>query len=163
MLGVNRLRHWQAALAGIVVSAAIPLAAAPPEARPPAEPAKIRISVSPAGVARGGRAEVTLELTAASGVKINRYPKVKLSVAARAGVTSGGEAAVGNAAPPPLDQVNANYFDDVDPVRLGLTVDPAASPARHELDATVTYFYCVTASGFCAPSRSSVKIPLEVR
>ncbi len=161
--GVIRLPVRPATLLGLVVTAALPFAAGSGEARPPAEPAKIRISVTPAEVARGGRAEVTLELTAAVGVKINRYPKVKLSIAPREGLVSGGEATLGNDAPPPPDQTEGNYFHGVEPIRVGLGVDPSAAPGRHELDATVTYFYCVTASGFCAPSRNSVKVPIQVR
>ena len=144
--------------------ALISLGAAPPDARPPAEPAKIRISVAPTAVPPGGRAEVALDLAAAPGVKINRYPKIRLSVAPRAGVVRGGDATLGHDAPPPLDAAGTNYFGEtIDPIRLPLEVDASAAPGRHELDATVTYFYCVTASGFCAPSRTAVKVPIEVR
>jgi len=148
----------------LVGFALIALGAAAPDTRPPAEPAKIRISVVPTAVPPGGRTELTLDLAAAPGVKINRYPKVKLSVAPRAGVVRGGDATLGNDAPPPLDEAGTNYFGEtIEPVRLPLAVEATAAPGRHELDATVTYFYCVAASGFCAPSRTAIKVPIEVR
>ena len=146
------------------VLALLALGAAPHDARPPAEPAKIRISVAPSSLTPGGRADVTLALAASPGVKVNRYPRIKLSVAPLAGVVRGGDASVGNDAPPPVADAAGNYFGDpIDPVRLALDVDPHATPGRHELAATVTYFYCVTESGFCAPSRTSLKVPIEVR
>jgi hypothetical protein len=31
------------------------------------------------------------------------------------------------------------------------------------VQAKFTYYYCVAASGFCAPERTSITIPLDVR
>ncbi len=108
---------------------------------------------------------MTLTLTAASGIKINRYPKIKFNVPAREGLVSGGESTLGNDSPPPIDAgTGANYFDDtVDPLRLVLDLDAQAPRGRHDLEGQVKYYYCVVKSGFCAPAKASVKIPLTVR
>jgi len=133
------------------------------DARPPAQPAEIEIAVSPAAVAPGGQADVTLRLTPRQGIKINRYPKIKFRVEERSGLVAAGEAALGNDKPPPPQQMSSNYFDQVEPLRLSLSIDEAASSGRHELDAHLTYFYCVTRSGFCAPAKTPLKIALDVR
>jgi len=149
--------------AWFLISGAAVVVAVAADPRPPAEPARLRVSVSPETVAAGEVARVRLELEPKDGIKINRYPKIRLQVEPREGLVGAAEAAVGNDAPPPPDQVGANYFDRVDPVVLELPVVPGARPGSHRIEGRVTYFYCVTESGFCAPSRSTVEIPLEIR
>jgi len=145
----------------LVVAAGYSSLAAPP--KPPKEPAKIKISVSPDAVSRGGQTEVTLVLHPVEGVKINRYPQIKLEVPEQAGLVAQAEVAVGNAAPPAPDQKESNYYDTVDPVRLNLQLDASAPTGRHAVSGRLTYYYCVAASGFCAPKRVPVEIPVEIR
>jgi hypothetical protein len=131
--------------------------------KPPKEPAKLAVSVSPEAVAPGESARVTVRLEPIPGVKINRYPKMKLSVEAREGLNGGAEVAVGNDKPPPPEKLTTNYYETVEPLELTIELDPAAEPGRHEIEGRVKYFYCVTASGYCAPARASVSIPVEIR
>jgi hypothetical protein len=145
----------------IVIACSMGLAAQNPN--PPAEPAKIEISVAPESVSPGGRAEATLRLAPIDGVVINRYPKITLKVAEREGFVRQAETAVGNDTPPPPDDKSgSNYFDKVDPVRLTLNLDKAIEPGAHEIEGKLKYYYCVKKSGFCAPKRLTVKIPVKV-
>lgn len=154
---------------GIVVAGMVALfALGPPgtsgtEVKPPAKPAEVAISVSPEGVAPGQSLRVRLDLQPIAGVKLNRYPKVKLQVPGHDGLVGAVEAAVGSDAPPPLDKMNTNYFEKFGGLELELHVDDRARPGQHKLDATLTYFYCMPASGFCAPHRAAITIPLTVR
>ena len=66
-------------------------------------------------------------------------------------------------APPLPDQLEANYFKTVDPVKLKLHLDGAASKGAHEVQARLTYFYCVASSGYCAPEKVELKVPVVVR
>ena len=136
---------------------------AAPNSDQPAKPAKVTISVSPEAVAPGGETQVTVKLTPTSGVKINRYPKIKVDVPAQDGLVAEAGAEVGNDSPPPLDDPDRNYFDVVEPVSLKLDLDDAIKSGVHQIEGKLTYFYCVTKSGFCAPSRTTVKIPVTVR
>jgi hypothetical protein len=139
-------------------------AAVPSEqAKPPAEPAKIRIAVSPESVPVGGSAEIRLQLAPKSGIKINRYPKIKLVLPEQPGLAKPAEAAIGNDGPPPPGKSEANYYETVDPVTLRIELDPTLSSGAHEFDGRLVYYYCVTKSGFCAPKRVNVKIPLQVQ
>jgi hypothetical protein len=71
---------------------------------------------------------------------------------------------LGNAAPPPPDNLDANYFHGgVDPLKLSLHLDAAAPKGRHEIPAKLSYFYCVAASGYCAPAKTDVTIPITVQ
>jgi hypothetical protein len=130
---------------------------------PPAEPAKIEIEVAPKAVEPGGAAQVTLRIVPKDGVKINRYPKIKLTVPEVEGVVQSAEATLGNPKPPPIDNPESNYFKAPEPLELELQVDPSASSGRKKIEGHVKYFYCVAASGFCAPAKANVKIPVTVR
>jgi hypothetical protein len=74
------------------------------------------------------------------------------------------EASIGNAAPPAADKLDANYFHGtVDPLKVSFRVDAAATQGPHEVPAKLSYFYCVAASGYCAPAKVAVSIPVTVR
>jgi hypothetical protein len=80
----------------------------------------------------------------------------------QAGRAAKAEVAIGDDAPPPPDQEGGNYFATVDPLKLELQLDARVDPGNHEFDAKLVYFYCVKKSGFCAPARVAVKIPVTV-
>ncbi len=140
------------------VAAAVPSNGADPA------PLKFSVSTTPSAVGPGSVTSVTLQLEPKPGIKLNKYPKIKLEVPAVAGLVAAAEQSMGNAAPPPLDQLDANYFHGgVDPLKVALHVDADAPKGRHELHAKLSYFYCVTASGYCAPAKADVTIPITVR
>ncbi|HZN55101.1 MAG TPA: hypothetical protein VFB67_07235 [Candidatus Polarisedimenticolaceae bacterium] len=127
-------------------------------------PVKVSVKVAPAPIAAGGDAAVTLELVPKPGIKLNKYPKIKLVVPALPGVAGAAEASIGNASAPSADQLESNYYKGaVDPLSLSLHVDEAATPGPHEIAAKLSYFYCVAASGYCAPAKVPVSIPITVR
>jgi len=163
MLSMNNLSNARLSIAAAFLLIACGLAAAGDAAKPPAEPAKIEISVSPKSVEAGGSAEATLQLMPIAGVTINKYPKITLKIAAQEGLVGSAASAVGDDAPPPPEQSGGNYFDRVDPVRIEIAIDKSAKPGMHEIEAKLKYFYCVKKSGFCAPKRVTVKIPVTVR
>ncbi len=127
--------------------------------KPPENPARITVSVAPESVAPGGQAEVTLTIDPISGIKINRYPRIKLQVPDQHGLVGEAETASGSKTPLPLD--GSNFWNKVDPLSLTLTVDAAAASGEHEVEAKLTYYYCVSGS-FCAPKRVPLTIPLDV-
>ncbi len=131
---------------------------------PEKDPVKLAVDVSPDSVAPGGEAEVTLRITPNPGIKVNRYPRIKLDVPAEDGLVAAASASIGSDAPPPPDQLETNYYKTgVDPVHLKLRIGAQAPKGRHELPARVTYFYCVAASGYCAPAKAPITIPVTVR
>jgi hypothetical protein len=162
MVEVRTLRRI-AVLAVLVAAAGTAAGRAATDPKPPAEPAAIKVRVSPAPTAPGSVASVRVELEPKAGIKINRYPKIRLQVEASPGLVAAAEGTVGSDSPPPPDKTNANYFDRVDPLVLDLRLDPGATAGSHRLEGRLTYYYCVTESGFCAPSRSKIEIPIDVR
>jgi len=147
-----------ARIAGAACLAAATLGAGAP---PPAEPARIDLVVEPVVLAAGAEAQVTLRLEPKAGVKLNRYPKIKLSVPAQEALTGKAEASMGNDRPP--DDLTQNYFGQLQPLTVTLRLAPALPAGRHEVTGQLSYNYCMPASGFCAPKKIPLKIPLQVR
>jgi hypothetical protein len=144
----------------VLACAASAVSAAP--MKPPENPAKITLEVAPEVVAPGGDARVTVQLAPIDGIKIARYPQIKLKVPAQEGLTGEALATIGSAKPPPPDKLATNYWKDVDPVVLTLQLDDSLAAGDHEVEAKLTYYYCVSGN-FCAPKRVPLKIPLDVR
>jgi len=127
-------------------------------------PVKVAIAVSPEAVGAGSDTSVTVRLLPNAGIKMNKYPKIKVQVAAVPGLVDAAEQSLGNAAAPPADQLDTNYFHgSVDPVTLTLHLDPQAAKGRHEIHGKLSYFYCVAASGYCAPAKAELTIPVTIR
>lgn len=155
---IERILHSGLAwvvLAGIVGSSTL---AAP--IKPPENPARITVSVAPERVSPGGSAEITLTLEPISGVKINRYPQIKLQVPGQEGLVAEAEVRIGSKTPLPLED-GANFWKKVDPVGLTLRIDDAAASGEHEIEAKLTYYYCLSGN-FCAPKRVPLTISLDV-
>ena len=58
----------------------------------------------------------------------------------------------------------ANYYGaSVDPVVFDLTLDAGAAPGAHAIPAQLKYYYCVKKSGFCAPKKTAIEIPVTIR
>ena len=162
---MSRMRHlniYISILAGLllVFFAADGTAAESP--KPPAVPAHIAIEVDPVVVAPGSETIVSLQLSPVDGVKINRYPRIRLKVPQTEGLVGAVEGSVGNDKAPPPGQMETNYFKKVDTVQVTLAIDDHAPLGMHEIPAKLTYFYCVTASGFCAPKTVPIEISLRV-
>jgi hypothetical protein len=160
---MHETRHLPAAVLVLFASACGATASAGSSATPVKEPAKIAVTASPDPAQAGAESLVTVRLTPVAGIKINKYPKIQLKVAELSGVVAAASASVGSSEPPPPDQIESNYFKSVDPVELKLRISPSASAGRHEVPAQLTYYYCVAASGYCAPAKVPVTIPITVR
>jgi len=161
---MQRMKPLAAFLATLVVTCSY--AAAAPDGRSAAieAPAKVAVAVSPEAVGAGSETSVTVRLAPNPGIKMNKYPKIKLQVPAVPGLVAAAEQSLGNAAPPAPDQLDANYFHGgVDPLTLTLHLDPQAAKGRHEIRGKLSYFYCVAASGFCAPAKAELMIPVTIR
>lgn len=126
---------------------------------PPKEPAKVRVAVTSAA---GGHGEFTLRLEPIPGVKINRYPKIKISVPEQPGLLAAAELSHGDERAPAPEKLATNYYETVPALSVRLEIAEDTATGRHELEGSVKYFYCMPASGFCAPHRETFKIPVSI-
>ena len=146
---------------GLLIAAVCGPEVAAGAVKPPKNPARIDLEVSPASVPAGGKADVTLTIAPIDGVKIARYPQIRLQVPESLGLVGAAEVRIGSRTPPPPDRLNDNYWKQVDPVTLTLAVDASATSGAHEIEAKLTYYFCVSGN-YCAPARVPLTIPLAV-
>ncbi len=127
-------------------------------------PVAVAVEVIPGTVGAGKDASVTVRLDPKPGIKMNKYPKIRLRIAEVPNLVAAAEGSVGSSAMPPADQLETNYYQGrVDPLTVTLHLDSRAAKGRHDVLGTLSYFYCVTASGFCAPVKVDLAIPVTVR
>lgn len=147
---------------GIALCCALPAWAAGPSGNEP--PVNVEVAVSPEAVGAGAEASVVVKIETKPGIKMNKYPKIKLQIPAVPGLTEGAEQSLGNPGPPPADKMETNYFKGgIDPIKVTLRLDPQAGKGRHDIHGQLSYFYCVAASGYCAPAKAELTIPVTVR
>ena len=58
--------------------------------------------------------------------------------------------------------MDANYFHAIDPLRLNISIAEGAAAGEQTVKTKLRYFYCVTESGFCAPARVTLEVPIRV-
>ena len=127
------------------------------------DPVSMEIRVDPKTASPGEQVRVTVQLTPNPGFKLNKYPQITLKVPEVDGVVAAAEGAVGSKTPPPPEEMDDNYFKMVDPLVVTLNLDPDLKAGRHEIVAKLKYFYCVKVSGYCAPMREEITIPVTVK
>ena len=158
MRNLLRLAVFSSAVILAIVTAAAPASSAD------APPVTVSIAVDPKPAAAGSDVAVTVRLAPKEGIKLNKYPKIKLQLPAEPGVAAAAEASIGNTAPPPADHLDANYYTgEVDPLVVKVHLDSGAARGTHDLRGKLSYFYCVAASGYCAPAKVDVTVPVAVR
>jgi hypothetical protein len=151
-----------AALALLAVSSAV--SASGERSVTSGAPVTVAVEVSPGTVGPGSDASVRVRLEPKPGIKMNKYPKIRLLIPGVPNLVASAEASVGSPTMPPADQLETNYYHgSVDPLEVRLHVDAKAGKGRHDLRGTLSYFYCVAASGFCAPAKVDLAIPVTVR
>lgn len=166
ILRMSRMKNIAVLVFLVVLLGMVPPVGAVPEGgtTPPEAPIKVTIAVSPSTIGAGSDTSVTVKLDPKPGIKMNKYPKIKLLVPAVPGLVDAAEQTLGNPAPPPADQMETNYFHGgVDPLTMTLHLDGHAAKGPHEIKAKLSYYYCVAASGFCAPAKAELTIPVTVR
>ena len=146
-------------LAGAVFAAVLAqqgLAAAPEKAKLPQVAVKLDLSHVPDPIPVGREATVKIAVTPPPGIALNRYPGITLKLDRSESLrTISNEAFVGSR--DPIEDPDAFAFRRIDPLVLKLTPTRAGA----QLSGTLTFFYCVKASGFCAPGKQTVQLPLR--
>ena len=85
-----------------------------------------------------------------------------MKVAKIEGIVAEASGSVGSKTPPPPDEMDNNYFKTVDPLVLNLQLEPGLKAGEYEIPAKLKYFYCVKASGYCAPKKEELSITVTV-
>lgn len=119
---------------------------------------KLTVTQSPDPGKPGAAVKISVAVEPPEGIKLNQYPGITLKVTPPAGLTlDSNEAFVGTKKP--IDDPEQFGFKHIDPLVLQGKVGGGGTKT---LEGTLSFFYCVKASGYCAPGKMPVKIPVKV-
>ena len=155
-LSIRRL----ALVCAVILPQVLPAAAAPAKSRKKPPEIGVSIAQEPRPVGLGAPAEIRVTLEPPPGVALNRYPGIKLKVGKAKGIRSAAEE-VFLGSREPIEDPEEMYFETLEPLSIELTAE-GEGPEQRFVTGTLTYFYCVKASGFCAPARKEIELPLIV-
>lgn len=141
--------------------------AAPQAGEPKFDPKKpdsvnltVKVEQSPTAVSPGQTADLAIALELPKGIQLNKYPGVTLAVDKAPGFEPIEDKPFAGSREP-IEDLDDFYFETFDPLRLSVT--PRAGRAgKRSIDATLSYFYCVKKSGFCAPRKQKVTLNVDV-
>jgi hypothetical protein len=156
-----------AAIAHIaVISVAVGLlAVVTTPASPPAKRSKVDVPVvitPPAdAVSPGERGEIKFLLSPPAGIKINRYPPVRLKLEPPERIDLDA-AEFRQGSDKPIADPKDFPFKTIEPLVVGFSVKPDARPGTTRVAGQIKFVYCVTSSGFCAPVTKDVGFDVTV-
>jgi hypothetical protein len=95
-------------------------------------------------------------------LKLNENPPPRLKLDLAQTVLEDRQPAAAPQAPD-YDPLTARYLDTAKPVRFKVAVSKRAPRGRHEVKASVVYFYCSTREAWCRRGSADLLIPVTVR
>ncbi len=145
-------------LALVAALAAAPSASA--AKRPVTPTLGVAVAQAPDPVRPGNSATVALTVTPPEGILLNRYPGIRLRITP-SDVADASEPEVFVGSRTPIEDPDEVYFDGPVPIGVDLVTKRGAREAGR-LEGQLRFFYCVKKSGFCAPGRQDVSIPIAL-
>src|SRR5436190_8394611 len=139
----------------LVLAACLAAASAAGVAAIPDVDLKIAVALAPGAVKAGSRSEAMVTLTPPSGIHINQYPPIRLTLESAPPVIFEPDSyKLGLDAMP--DNPEKNPFKSIDPIKVKFHVAPHAADSKVAVKGKLKFFYCVAASGYCAPGTKDV-------
>jgi len=122
---------------------------------------KIEVALAPGAVKAGSKSEAVVTLTPPSGIHVNQYPPIRLTLESAPPVIFEPDSyKLGLDAMP--DNPEKNPFKTIDPIKVRFRVAPHASDAKIAVKGKLKFFYCVAASGYCAPGTKDVAFTVPI-
>ena len=122
---------------------------------------KIQVALAPGPVKAGSKSEAVVTLTPPAGIHVNQYPPIRLTLESAPPVVFEPDTyKLGLDAMP--DPPEKNPFKTIDPIKVRFRVAPHASDAKVAVKGKLKFFYCVTASGYCARGSKDVAFTVPV-
>jgi hypothetical protein len=120
---------------------------------------KVQVPDHPVAVGKEGEALVTL--TPPSGVHINQYPPMRLTLDPSPPlVFPQSEIKMGLDKMP--EDISKNPFEKIEPMVVKFRVSDHAGDASVPVTAKLKYFYCVAKSGYCAPGVKNITFTVPI-
>ncbi len=125
-------------------------------------PADVKVSVSaPIPAAPGGHSEVIVTFTIPEGIKINRFPPIKLTLTAAEPVSLD-KAEWRQGSDQPIEKVEDFPFKTVEPMSAGFGVAPGAAPGKYPVSGKIRFITCIQKTGSCTQTARDIAFEATV-
>ncbi len=146
--------------AALVLATLLPAPAlAGPGSKPKSPELKVTVTQDPSPGKAGQPVTVKVAVEPPTGIKLNQYPGITLKVTGTDGLTLASPEAFVGTKKPIADPAQFG-FKHIDPLELKATGGKAGT---RTMDGTLTFFYCVIESGYCAPGEMKLRIPVTLK
>ncbi len=123
---------------------------------------RIKLHSQPQKVKPGDSGIIKVEIKPAKGIKLTKYPQTSITL-------SGDEELLfeknviklGQAEMP--KNIKRNFLDKIQPLEFKFKVDKDVEKSVLNIKANISYFYCVSRSGFCAPGTKTIELQIPVK
>ncbi|MEW5806679.1 MAG: hypothetical protein AB1756_04950 [Acidobacteriota bacterium] len=122
----------------------------------------IHYEARPKVVRPGDSGVIIIRLETPKGIKLTRYPQTSIQLSGDSElILEENMAKLGDAKMP--DDIMKNALEKIDPVEFKFRIDEKAARDLIQVKASISYFYCETKSGLCAPGNKSINMQIPVK
>ncbi|UCF67620.1 MAG: hypothetical protein JSV80_17975 [Acidobacteriota bacterium] len=142
----------------VLAAASTPQLAAKKARKPPT--LAVEVTQRPSPARPGESVEVDVAVRPPEGIVLNRFPGLTLELEKIDGLTTDQPSAFAGSREP-IEDASQAYFKKPEPLTFRFVPERSGRSER-KARGTLKFFYCVKASGFCAPGKQQVSVPVKV-
>lgn len=123
---------------------------------------RVKLHSKPREVKPGDSGFIKVEIEPAKGIKLTKYPQTSVTL-------SGDEEIIFEKNVLKLGQntlpedIKRNFLEEIDLLEFRFKVDENVEKSTLNVKANISYFYCVSRSGFCAPGTKNIELQIPVK
>ncbi len=123
---------------------------------------RVKLHFNPREVKPGDSGFIKVEIKPAKGIKLTKYPQTSVTL-------SGDEEIIFEKNVLKLGQnklpedIKRNFLEEIDLLEFKFKVDENVEKSMLNVKANISYFYCVSRSGFCAPGTKNIELQIPVK
>jgi hypothetical protein len=122
----------------------------------------VKLHFQPREVRPGDSGFIKVEIEPAKGIKLTKYPQTSVTL-------SGDEEIIFEKNVLKLGQeklpkdIKKNFLEKIDLLEFKFKVEETVEKSMLNVKANISYFYCVSRSGFCAPGTKNIEFQIPVK
>lgn len=116
----------------------------------------------PGEVEPGGSGVIKVKIEPSKGIKLTKYPQTTITISCDEGLVFENTVIKLGQDKMPKDIKN-NFLKKIQPLEFKFKVDNSVEASMLDIKTNISYFYCVSSSGFCAPGTKNIDVQIPVK
>lgn len=122
----------------------------------------VKVHSKPRELKPGESGVITVKIETAKGIKLTKYPQTSVTLSGDEGLTfEKNVMKLGQDKMP--EDIKKNLLNKIQPMEFKFKVDKNVDKKMLKVTANISYFYCVSKSGFCAPGTKNIDFQIPVK